>query len=145
MVMREDGNTGMVTREDNDAVTREDGGPKRRAFGPRYVLFLFSLLYLLKYINIEITHHHYDTTTTHRPHPRSKRESVGFFLSLYGPTLAANASRWGLFTLFTFITAHPRYKRESVGRFHASSDTWTPTLTSNVSCGGLFLLYSYSK
>ena len=131
VVTREDGD--VVMREDGDAVMREDGGPKRASFGPRYALILFSLLYLLKFINIGMTHHHDNTTTTHRPHPRSKRESVGYYTytdppslqtrdggslpphttshHLTRPTLATNVSQWAIFMCFIIIAAFPKPPR----------------------------------
>src|ERR1700734_2503964 len=75
----------------------------------------------------------------HRPHPRCKRESVGLFPSTYayvhlhtrmlfypttGPTLAANASRWGQpIPLATYPTG--------------------PTLAANTSWWGCFSLHMH--
>ena len=92
-------------------------GPKRCTFGPRYVSFFFFFSFFLHFYQFLGTIYHHNDP---RPHPRSKRESVGSFFYPYSPpslqtrvggsfyttthphpTLAPNASRWGSFLHYT--------------------------------------------
>ena len=85
-----------------------DGQGSRRDTSRALVCFFFylksflNLLIHIFYISYRLQY----TKTTHRPHPRYKRELVGLFLTLRhdgmqirltDPTLATNASRWGCF------------------------------------------------
>ena len=78
--------------------------------GPRYVFFRLLFVFTNNYL-LSIRHQAHrpaDPTHTHRPHPRSIRESVGSF------------------STHTADTAHPRCKRESVDRFCMTLDPRTP-------------------
>jgi hypothetical protein len=109
-------------------INEKPGGPNDMSFGPRYVFFLLTYIYIYLFKCQQVQG---PTLTT--------RVSWWAASTFSDPTIAPNASWWGYYLLLE--TPRPTLAaNELVGRFHTTHPQTPPSLQRRVGGGFIFII-----